>query len=524
MNVVNKILLDLTCQDHRQAKQLIANWTPHLADLLGEALTDLCTRLDDPAKTIVIDRLELNIGNLNESGFSGKLQQLKTELLKSLSGQFAAGTSAGVVAVSRHIPHSNHSTVSQTAISEHTLPAGDRRPSFSHLKDRIPAKMRSMDTADRAAETFYYFLQEGNLPWWQKPAYFSFDLVLQNLLSRQPDALLQMLTVSAANHSVLSGRIIRHASPDTLSILFKLLSISEKDLQLMARLRFPDLQEPVVYKKGAQPLLSDILALALDFHTNNHIGPAAAFVVDRLKTPTPPPAARPIYVSNDTDIPNSAPSDERTKPDAPETIRQDLQLVANTDIQVKETSDILKIGPQKPAEAGVKYATEQAGLVLLAGYLPHFLLQLGMRNEREFLSDQEQIRAIHALHYLAVNRNEPPEYALALEKLLCGFHPATPLAFEPITDPDALEYEANELLDTFISHWSILKNTSRETVRNTFLLRNGILECLSEHEWVLHVENGSFDILLNALPVGSGASTIAFSWSKFILYVNWERP
>lgn len=525
MNVVNKILLDLTCRDKRQAQQLVAQWTPQLADVLGEALSDLCNRLDDPAKTLVIDRLELNIGDLTGEGFSGKLQQLKTGLLKSLYEQFNGNTPPVVNTPPTGARQSDPAPAADAASAPQTYPTGAGSMPASLLRAEIPDNIRLMDTADREEQAFYYFLLQGNLPWWQKPADFSFDLILRSLLSRKPAFLLQVLAAAAPVRSYLTVRIVRHATRDTISNLFEALSLTEADLQVLAEVFFTDLQEPVLQKSDAGAFLSNTLDLALDFSSGSHSG--SDVLVDilavRIKTAGSPADKSPAFLDT-TAPPSSGRADENPKRDIPEEMRRPVGPVSGPGAPEPDTAALFETLFPQPAGTGEKYATEQAGLVLLAGYLPYFFQQLGIRDEQGFVSEAAQISAMHAVHYLATARTDPPEYALALEKILCGFHPSTPVSFEIPVDPDALEKQANELLDTLIGRWSILKNTPKEAVRSTFLRRNGILERLSEREWVLHVEKGSFDILLNAFPTGVSTSTIAFSWSKFILYVNWERP
>lgn len=526
MNVVNKILLDINCQDERQARQLVAHWTPQLAEVLGEALSELCNRLDDPAKTLVIDRIELNVGNLTGESFSGILQQLKTGLLKSLFEQFNGNMPLPVHSPPTGARQSDAAPDANAASTPQTRRASARSIPASPLETHIPDKIHLMDTLDREEQAFYHFLLKGNLPWWQKPAGFSFDLILHDLMNRKPASLLETLRAAVSEHHYMATRLVRHATRDTLLNLFAALSLPESELQILIQPFFSDIQESVLYKKDAGPFLSEILRLALGFPSGNKTSNNALqdFLSARIKTPDRSPDEFPVFLKPFEDSTAARQSNTDVRQNVPEEIRLSGSLGAQPGTPNTDAYAFLSAFPQTPAETNEKYATEQAGLILLAGYLPYYFQQLGLRDEQGFVSEAAQIRAIHALNYLATARTDPPEYALALEKILCGLHPSTPVSFEMPVDADTLEKEANELLDSLIDRWSILKDTSKEAVRNTFLLRNGILERLSEREWALHVETGSFDILLNAFPAGISMSTIAFSWSKFILYVNWERP
>lgn len=526
MNVVNKIMLDLNCRDERQARQLVAHWTPQLTDVLEEALSELCNSLDDPAKTIVIDRLELNIGNLTADGFNGKLQQLKTGLLKSFYGQFNGNTAASTITQPIGVQQSDPSLPVDIASSMQTRRLGTDRVSSAPLNAKMPDNIHVMDTADREEQAFYYFLIQGNLPWWQKPADFSFDRILQNLISRKPGSFLEVLAATEPARNSLVVRMVRHASSSTLSNLFGVLSLPDADIQVLAKAFFPDLQESILQKSDARPFLSRLLHLVLDFSSgkNTESETLKDFLTTRIKTEGNAANDLPGFSDSSADISSNVQEGGRLDQEIREGMHPNDRPVERSSPPDRGMEAFFETRFQESPRTVEKYATEQAGLILIAGYLPHFFRQLGFLTEQGFASEAAQMRAIHAVHYLVTAHTDPPEYALALEKLLCGFEPSTPVLFETSVDADTLEKEANELLDSLISLWSVLKKTSKEAVRSTFLLRNGILERLSEREWALHVEKGSFDILLNAFPSGLSTSTIIFSWSKFIIYVNWERP
>ncbi|MBK8553377.1 MAG: hypothetical protein IPL53_20865 [Ignavibacteria bacterium] len=74
-------------------------------------------------------------------------------------------------------------------------------------------------------------------------------------------------------------------------------------------------------------------------------------------------------------------------------------------------------------------------------------------------------------------------------------------------------------MESVIKHWSALKNTSAEGLRNTFFLRAGKLT-MNEGECLLQVEQKSVDILLNKLPWG--ISMIKLPWMEDILKVEWS--
>ena len=80
--------------------------------------------------------------------------------------------------------------------------------------------------------------------------------------------------------------------------------------------------------------------------------------------------------------------------------------------------------------------------------------------------------------------------------------------------PETFIKEANELLLSIIEHWSILKNTSVEGLRQSFLQRDGKLTFFN-NEWRLQVEQKSYDMLLQHLPWNRGL--IRLPWMKHLL-------
>jgi hypothetical protein len=78
--------------------------------------------------------------------------------------------------------------------------------------------------------------------------------------------------------------------------------------------------------------------------------------------------------------------------------------------------------------------------------------------------------------------------------------------------------EADVMLLSVIEHWSVLKNTSVQGLRESFLQRNGKLT-LVNNEWLLQVEQKSYDMLLQHLPWS--ISMIKLPWMKNLLKTEW---
>jgi hypothetical protein len=167
-------------------------------------------------------------------------------------------------------------------------------------------------------------------------------------------------------------------------------------------------------------------------------------------------------------------------------------------------------------------AAHHAGLVLLHPFLSRFFEVVGIvaSGERE-LPRRELPRAAALLAFLATGTEEALEHELTLVKSLLGLSPESPL---PIADGllrDTDRQEAEALLYAVIDHWSLLKSTSVEGLRSSFLQRRGLLRD-AESGFRLQVESGPFDVLLSGLPWGIGI--VKLPWMTRALFTEWVTP
>ncbi len=158
-----------------------------------------------------------------------------------------------------------------------------------------------------------------------------------------------------------------------------------------------------------------------------------------------------------------------------------------------------------------------AGLVILAPYLPAFLEQVGLVEAGEFISTEAIDRAAQLMHYLVFGAAGAQEYDLALEKVLCGTQDDyLPDANIELTENE--QEEADALLKAVIENWAALGACSPPSLRAMFLQREGKLSPLGD-DYLLQVEPQTADILLNRLPWGF--SLIRLPWMPGFLHTEW---
>jgi hypothetical protein len=157
-----------------------------------------------------------------------------------------------------------------------------------------------------------------------------------------------------------------------------------------------------------------------------------------------------------------------------------------------------------------------AGLVLLHPFLPRFFAALGITRDDELVQPD---RALCLLHYLATGQQVAPEYELILPKILCNVPLGAPVEAQVGLTAAELE-EAAALLKAVIRHWEVLRDSSIESLRGTFLVRAGKVSLRDDGDWLLQVEAKGFDILLEQLPWGIGM--IQLPWMPKMLWVEWR--
>ncbi len=80
--------------------------------------------------------------------------------------------------------------------------------------------------------------------------------------------------------------------------------------------------------------------------------------------------------------------------------------------------------------------------------------------------------------------------------------------------------ETVALLSAAIGHWVALRDTSPDALRHEFLMRPGTLSLDGEGDWLLRVETGTSDILLDRLPWG--ISMFQLPWMRRMMRVEWR--
>lgn len=189
--------------------------------------------------------------------------------------------------------------------------------------------------------------------------------------------------------------------------------------------------------------------------------------------------------------------------------------------------EAMSVDPQLPEPPELKDGgiyVGNAGLVILAAYIPRFFKNLGYVSGKEFVDEESKWKAVHMLQWLVNgdrekgDNTEANEHDLLLNKLLCGIDIAEPVpAFVQLSEK---EKDAGiELLSAIIANWPLIKKVSVPAFQVTFLVKEGKLERMAAG-WNLFIHRDStVDLLIDRLPWS--ISMILFPWNKETIFVEW---
>jgi hypothetical protein len=173
------------------------------------------------------------------------------------------------------------------------------------------------------------------------------------------------------------------------------------------------------------------------------------------------------------------------------------------------------------ASAGDEFPlfVNHAGLILLHPFISPFFEATGVKQTGSQAIATNQARAAALLHFLATGQEELYEYELGLIKILLGLEPETTLLVGEGLMQEGDREEAETVLQSVINYWTVLRNTSVDGLRSSFLQRSGLLRKTGD-SWKLQIETQPFDMLLEHLPWS--ISIIKLSWMKYPLYTEWQ--
>lgn len=162
---------------------------------------------------------------------------------------------------------------------------------------------------------------------------------------------------------------------------------------------------------------------------------------------------------------------------------------------------------------------DNAGLVILHPFLVNLFQKLNLCKDEVWKDKESQHKAVLLTQYLITGQEIFFENELILNKLICGFSVENVINTRQKISEEEKEI-CNDLLSVVIEYWSVMKNSSVEALRETFLQRAGKLFLSEVHSSELWVEEKGVDVLLASLPWAIGM--IQTPWMDNFLHCYWN--
>ncbi len=488
---IKRQVIALTVRDATHADRLHAEVSRIYRQRIVPLIDRYCAELSAPDQLDRIERLELDLGAIDERHLEAELiARVSAALRPALAAQIAAQATSG----------------------------------------------RS-SRADAWLELLALFARTGSLPWWADAATPQLlENGLRYLLANAADPLRRLMRQLAGEPGPLQ-RIIDHLPDDVLALLVAALApavaapLAQQLPALLALLRdTPAAADwgPARLRRSAWSAILRVSGTAGPQYTS--VAPLYQAVLRRVaaergtayaallaellaalgreRAGVEVPANAPLAQPGDDAPLAKMPSDlrERIQPQSARLEEPDVQSALAEehalDIDLG-TADALYIG--------------NAGLVILWPFLPGFFARLGLLANERFAGIATQQRAAGLLQHLASGDTTFAEYLLPLNKLLCGLDPDAVFNFgEPLTDAETAE--CADFLGAVIAQAPILRDMSLDGFRGTFLLRQAALSA-RDGAWLLRVERQTYDIVLDRFPWGW--EWLRLPWMDAPLRVEW---
>ncbi|WOD42842.1 contractile injection system tape measure protein [Hwangdonia lutea] len=365
----------------------------------------------------------------------------------------------------------------------------------NHAEDQNELVILSKSKSKQDA--FLHFLQTGNKPWWQTNIANLFDengveaMISETGFSSQlkwvlADSTVRQRLINQFNDAVLT-RLFSNSKSKKTKAKHKIFSILERSSKIRNTFWMAILKT-YTGKKDSVKIMLDALKSnkTIDLKQVEAIENFASEILNM-----PLKKKKPIEPSNEKDV--------------------FLKTNETEEQEVKEQEK------EKEVESEKSHYLNNAGLVLMHPFLKQFFINAKLADSKGKLIDSEKEKAVHLLHYLCTKQEQQLESELVLEKFLCGY-PLNQTMQRFIMLPKELKLMAEEVLQSAITHWNALKNTSPDGLRTGFLQREGKL--IVEHKTCkIIVERKAQDVLLDKIPWN--VHLIKLPWLDNLIFVEW---
>lgn len=192
-------------------------------------------------------------------------------------------------------------------------------------------------------------------------------------------------------------------------------------------------------------------------------------------------------------------------------------LIESNQALLKRTDKIADNKSERPALLTEGISVNNAGLVLVNGYVKTLFDRLNLLEGNHFKNNEAVDHAVHYLQYVVNGLTHNEEHFLVLNKLICGLHP-TQTVSDGLEISEASKTLIDGMIQAIINYWPAIGDCSINGFRGNWLIRDGILREESDR-WNLIIEKRAYDILIQQAPFSFGI--IKHPWMEKPIHVNW---
>lgn len=478
-HLIHKILVEGEADDEVSARRVSESAE---RELTGFIFPEMERIMDKMAGTsyLMIDRLDLDVGPVPEDRFeeefAGRLLQAFREKMENAVNEASIG---------KYYSRGERESVRAGKTGDGEAPS-----------------TATADIDKAVSDTFLHWLNTGLLPWWSSPSgdWIREEIVSQSVKRNAEEVQRELVLIFVRNPLAITRLILRYSAGFAVLLLLPLLAGRVVVL-------LPELKEWLFRiirpsMPGERPTLQQATRL----------GNMLSDLLRRAKIePEELQAAE-----------ENAGFNKVTNREEQEDLETHIpgikweERISDREGQ-KGTEEKKERRERETGAQGIYVA--HAGLALLHPFIPAFFEEAGLLDGKKFRNETSRITGVMLLNFLVTGREEAMEHDMVMEKYLCGYPLEAPVEAHREWSGQIRE-EVLDLLSTVIRHWTALKSTTPEGLREAFLQREGKLERgLLQHR--LTVDAKSFDILLDRLPWGIGV--IRLPWMQQPLHVEWTH-
>lgn len=440
-----------------------------------------------------------------------------------------------------------------------------QKPGMPKNKPGVSSKPAALHALDQ----WFYYMQHGVLPWSVFQTDDAWRICVLEALATDYEAVTRLSEHILQQPAVLTRIVHTHTSEFLVKLVEAVTAVKQKDLEALteqlsvfipgsskitlrgivwkeiltttAKTNKHFATEELLRKawlaiRSAEPVKSLSHEQIIQFLENNNR--LKEIVTPLPETEIPDGKELLLKQKKDDSVISPAKKDTPTEQKTPASKRKKDK--ANEEASVPVNKELLPQQPIAPTPAGSENTPEikedvpfiskaaelldegifiqNAGLILLHPFFRFLFRNTQLMKEGVFVSRNEQQKAIYLLHYIATGVVIAEEHELAMPKLLCGWPIDEPVV--PVDDLSAsLLAEADDLIKAAIAQWTILKSTSAQGLRETFLQRSGKM-MNNNNGLLVQVEKSSIDLLLDHLPWN--LSIVKLPWLSELIRVEWR--